>query len=93
MKVRLTQDQENVEDAEDVQFEIWKANSQEESELIEAKYEKEGIYSVKKTFQEDRIYYVQTHVTARGMHVMPKKQFVVGNVSEEAEEDQSHGSH
>ncbi len=83
LKVRLMQDQENVEDAEDVQFEIWKANSQEKSELIEAKYEKEGIYSVKKTFQEDGVYYVQTHVTARGMHVMPKKQFVVGNVSEE----------
>ncbi|OAH59609.1 MULTISPECIES: FixH family protein [Bacillaceae] len=83
LKVQLTQDKESVEDADDVQFEIWKANSQEKSELVKAKYEKEGIYSVKKTFQEDGIYYVQTHVTARGMHVMPKKQFVVGNVSEE----------
>ncbi|OKL36445.1 hypothetical protein BLL40_10540 [Domibacillus mangrovi] len=83
LKVRLTQDQENIEDAEDVQFEIWKASSREENELIEAKHEKEGIYSVKKMFQEDGIYYVQTHVTARNMHVMPKKQFIVGTVSEE----------
>jgi hypothetical protein len=83
LKVQLTQGEENVEDAEDVQFEIWQANDKENSKMIEAKHENDGIYSVKKTFQEDGIYYVQTHVTARDMHVMPKKQFVVGEVSEE----------
>ncbi|WP_156509930.1 hypothetical protein [Rossellomorea aquimaris] len=51
-----------------------------------------GIYTIKKTFKEEGIYYVQTHVTARDMHVMPKKQFVVGEVSaEEMKADESEG--
>jgi hypothetical protein len=83
LKVQVSQGKEKVEDAEDVQFEIWKANSKEDSELIHAQHGKGGIYHVKKTFREDGIYYVQTHVAARGLHVMPKKQFVVGKVSEE----------
>jgi hypothetical protein len=37
----------------------------------------------KRPLNEDGIYYVQTHVTARGLHIMPKKQFAVGNVSKE----------
>ncbi|QOS97261.1 FixH family protein [Brevibacterium sp. JNUCC-42] len=100
LKVQLTQGKENVEDAEDIQFEIWNSNRKEASELIKAQHEKGGIYSVKKTFKENGIYYVQTHVMARGLHVMPKKQFVVGNVSEEElnsikeesqNQEQSHG--
>lgn len=81
--VKLTQGSENVDDADDVQFEVWKAGSKEVSELIEAQHEKNGIYNVKKTFKEDGIYYVQTHVTARDLHVMPKKPFIVGIATEE----------
>ena len=81
--VKLTQGSENVDDAHDVQFEVWKAGSKEVSELIEAQHEKNGIYNVKKTFKEDGIYYVQTHVTARDLHVMPKKPFIVGIATEE----------
>ena len=54
-----------------------------ESEMIKATHEKDGVYSIRKTFKEAGIYYVQTHVTARDMHVMPKKQFLVGNISKE----------
>ncbi len=77
LKVQVTQGQDYVDDAADVQFEIWKEDGKENSEMIEAKHEGKGIYSVTKTFHEEGIYYVQTHVTARDMHVMPKKQFVV----------------
>ncbi|MGE8203595.1 FixH family protein [Heyndrickxia sp. NPDC080065] len=83
LKVHVTQGKENVDDADDIEFEIWKANDRNNSELIKANHEKDGIYNVKKTFSKDGIYYIQTHVTARDMHVMPKKLFVVGNVSEE----------
>lgn len=83
LKVHVTQGKENVDDADDIEFEIWKANDKDNSELIKAQHEKDGIYSVKKTFSDDGVYYVQTHVTARDMHVMPKKQFIVGNVSDE----------
>lgn len=83
LTVILTQGSENVEDANEVQFEIWKGENKEESELIDAKHEKSGKYTVKKTFKEGGLYYVQTHVTARGMHVMPTKPFIVGIASEE----------
>lgn len=101
-KVKVTQGQEKVEDADDVQFEIWKANHKEQSELIRAKYESDGIYTVNISFKENGVCYVQTHVTARGLHVMPTKQFVVGNVSEEELQslkdepqiqEQNHGHH
>ncbi|WP_374056789.1 FixH family protein [Rossellomorea sp. FM04394] len=83
IKVKVTQAGESVEDAENIQFEVWKMNDKAESELIEATHEKDGVYSIRKTFKETGVYYVQTHVTARDMHVMPKKQFIVGQVSKE----------
>lgn len=81
LKVRVTQGNENVDDAEDVEFEIWNANSEKKSELIKANHVNGGLYEVKKTFANKGIYFIQTHVTARTMHVMPKKQLVVGNLS------------
>lgn len=102
LKVQVTQGKEKVEDAEDIQFEIWKSNNKEDSELIDAQHESGGTYRVKKAFKEEGIYYVQTHVSARGLHVMPKKQLIVGNVSEEEldslnkesqDQEQGHGHH
>ncbi|MGF3102780.1 FixH family protein [Rossellomorea sp. DUT-2] len=83
LKVKVTHAGENVEDADDIQFEVWKMNDKEESEMIEATHEKNGVYSIRNTFKETGVYYIQTHVTARDMHVMPKKQFIVGDVSKE----------
>jgi hypothetical protein len=97
LKARVSQGKQMVDDADDVKFEIWKANSDNKSEMLNGKYDGNGIYSVKKTFDQDGVYFVQTHVTARGMHVMPKKLLVVGNISEEElkslqeNNEQSHG--
>ncbi|GGE69755.1 FixH family protein [Priestia taiwanensis] len=100
LKVQVTQGEEAVDDASEVQFEIWKGK--EASELIMAKHEEGGVYYVKKTFKEDGIYFVKTHVSARGTHVMPTKLFTVGNVSEEeikaikeqfSQKEQSNHSH
>lgn len=82
-KVHVTQGSSNVDDAQDVQFEIWNATSTQNSEMLQAEFTGNGTYTVSKQFSKDGIYYVQTHVTARGLHVMPKKQFMVGEVSEE----------
>ena len=81
-KVHVTQGSSNVDDAQDVQFEIWNATTQS-SEMLQAEFTGNGTYTVSKQFSKDGIYYVQTHVNARGLHVMPKKQFIVGEVSEE----------
>jgi hypothetical protein len=82
LQVAVTQGDETVEDANEVVFEVWKGNSREESELIEAEHEGDGVYQIEKTFPEHGVYYVQTHVTARDLHVMPTKPIVVGDVSE-----------
>ncbi|MCD7034197.1 FixH family protein [Metabacillus sp. GX 13764] len=81
LKVQVAQDGKNVDDAEDVEFEIWQSGSKQKSELIKAAHVKDGVYQVKKTFTKNGIYFIQTHVTARSMHVMPKKQLVIGKLS------------
>ncbi|SET34012.1 YtkA-like [Salinibacillus kushneri] len=78
LKAAVTLDEEKVTDADNVKFEIWKEGSAEENhEEIEGAHEKDGIYSISKTFQEKGTYYVIAHVTARGMHNMPKEEFTV----------------
>ncbi|KIL51009.1 FixH family protein [Jeotgalibacillus campisalis] len=83
LQVEVSQGGEAVEDAHEVIFEIWNDVEGEESEQHEAEHIGEGVYEIDYTFDEDSIYSVQTHITARDMHVMPKKQFTVGEVTEE----------
>lgn len=82
-KVKLTQGNDSVEDADEVTFEIWKANEKEKAVLIEASHDKNGIYKARSSLEAEGVYFIQTHVTARDMHVMPKQQFAVGNVTED----------
>lgn len=82
----VTQGNEKVTDAEEVKFEIWKTG-EEEHEMVQAKHDKDGIYSIKKTFSEGGTYFVTAHVTARSMHSMPRKEIVVAG-----EEDDSSAS-
>jgi hypothetical protein len=72
----VTQGDEKVEDAEKVEFELWKSD-QETHEKILGEHQGNGIYTIKKTFQEAGDYFVIAHVTARDMHNMPKKEFRV----------------
>ncbi|RDU38871.1 hypothetical protein DRW41_04755 [Neobacillus piezotolerans] len=90
IKAHVTQDGKNVEDANEVKFEIFK-NGDKEHEMIEAKHASDGIYSIKKTFAEEGNYVVISHVTARDMHNMPKKEFVVGTPVED-NDDAGHES-
>jgi tetrahydromethanopterin S-methyltransferase subunit B len=78
----VTQGKEKVNDADEVTFEIWRSMNPKH-EKIDIKKGKDGVYSLSKTFQQDGTYYVISHVTARGMHNMPKKEFVIGQPSEE----------
>ncbi|ARJ38104.1 hypothetical protein CSV71_07625 [Sporosarcina sp. P21c] len=92
----VTQGEENVDDASEVEYEIWEEGKKEDSIHVETTNDKEGIYSAENTFESDGIYHVQVHVTARGMHVMPEKQIQIGDASdqsdghESAQEDPSH---
>ncbi|MBM7703832.1 FixH family protein [Metabacillus iocasae] len=79
-KATVTHGDEKVDDADDVQFEVWESEKKEESEMIDAKHEGEGVYSITKAFSEEGMYTIQSHVTARKSHNMPKMNVVVGNV-------------
>ncbi|KMJ57447.1 hypothetical protein AB685_15620 [Bacillus sp. LL01] len=84
VKTLVTQGEEFVEDAQEVQIEIWNVeDGKENSELLDAKHTGDGVYEVKHSFGKKGIYRVQSHVTARDMHVMPTKQLVVGELSQE----------
>ncbi|MBM7634411.1 FixH family protein [Geomicrobium sediminis] len=70
VETEVTQGGEPVDDAHEVEFEIRVADT-EEGIFIEAEHQGDGIYSISHSFEEDGIYEVQSHVTARGMHIMP----------------------
>ena len=74
-----------VENADEVNFEIWRSKS-ENHEKIEIEHAEDGIYRLEKSFAEDGTYYIYAHVTAEGMHNMPKKEFTIGTPSEPEDE-------
>ncbi len=89
----VTQGSEKVDDADEVTFEIWK-DGQEKHEKIKAEHKGDGIYSISKSFPEAGKYSVISHVTARDMHNMPKKEFTVGDVRAEKEQaKKNHADH
>ncbi|MDZ5474172.1 FixH family protein [Bacillus sp. 31A1R] len=74
----VVQGKEQVDDASKVQFELWKEGTSEDQHLkLSTKHQKDGIYIVKYTFEEPGKYYIISHTTARGLHVMPKNEFIV----------------
>lgn len=90
-EAKVTQGDENVEDADEVKFEIWRAKN-EKHEKIVVEHSEDGIYRLEKAFEQEGTYYIISHVTARDMHNMPKKVFVVGTASEPEDPDESKDS-
>lgn len=78
--VTVTQNGKPVEDASEVEFEIWKDGLKDKSEMIKATHAGEGKYIVEKNFEENGVYHIQSHVSARSMHTMPKKEITIGNL-------------
>ncbi|WP_053360732.1 FixH family protein [Bacillus sp. FJAT-27251] len=78
LEAKVTQGDENVEDATEVKFEVWKSG-EDEREMLEAQHQSDGVYAVSKTFESEGVYTIVAHVTARDMHNMPKKEVTVGN--------------
>ncbi|MFZ7947208.1 MULTISPECIES: FixH family protein [Bacillaceae] len=74
----VTQGEDKVNDAEEVNFEIWKEGQEKHARYI-GKSQGKGIYSINNTFSEEGKYYIVAHVTARDMHNMPKKEITVGS--------------
>lgn len=87
LQVRVSQGGEPVTDADEVLFELWNDSEGGESTRIEAIHIGEGMYQIDQTFNATGVYTIQTHITARALHIMPKRQFRVGDVTQEQEEN------
>ncbi|WP_141432526.1 FixH family protein [Bacillus sp. 03113] len=90
ISAEITQDQKKVDDAKEVEFEIWKDGKKGDSLTLDANHKGKGIYQTETSLQEEGNYFVQVHVTARSMHAMPKTTIQIGqNVIEEHEHGES----
>jgi len=79
LKAIVKHDGKPVDDASDVQYEVWLNGAKDKSEMIEAKHEKGGVYTADHAFAKDGKYTVQVHVTAHDLHTMPTSVIVIGN--------------
>ncbi|MDE5412494.1 FixH family protein [Alkalihalobacterium chitinilyticum] len=80
----VTHDGFNVEQADDVQFEIWEHANPDYHHMLETENQGDGLYTLDWTFPEEGVYYAYYHVTACAMHRMEKQMVVVGDVDVEA---------
>lgn len=86
LQVVVKQGDDAVEDASDVQFEVWK-KGQEKHQMIPAKHQGKGVYAAEKTFDSEGIYFVTYHVTARNMHSMKQVELTVGEINRNEQEE------
>ncbi|MDQ0159416.1 FixH family protein [Alkalibacillus salilacus] len=87
LSAHVTHDGNNVNEADEVEFEVWQEGSKEESDMIEGSFTEEGVYEANYTFEEDAVYHMIAHVTAVDQHTMPQQALAVGEA--ELDEDQS----
>ncbi|PRO67167.1 FixH family protein [Alkalicoccus urumqiensis] len=88
----VTQGEEQVEDAGEVEFEIWVDGAKSESDSVEAVHTENGVYEAEYAFEDEAVYQVQAHTTARGSHVMPVQEVTSGDPDAEPHEGH-HGEH
>lgn len=87
LKATVTYGDEKVKDADEVEFEYWEKGNEDDSTMIEANNNEDGSYTAEVTFENDGVYEMYAHTTARDMHNMPKKSITVGEgASQEAED-------
>ncbi|MBY7144072.1 FixH family protein [Virgibacillus sp. NKC19-3] len=89
MKANVTYGEEDVADADEVVFEFWEAGNEEDSTMLEAENNEDGTYTAETAFEQDGVYEMYAHVTARTQHTMPKKEVTVGEGASEEEQAES----
>lgn len=87
LEATVTQGDELIVDADDVNFEYWIGDNRDDSITIDATNHGDGTYTAEISLDEDGIFTMYAHVTARTMHTMPKRSVTVG--TGESAEDES----
>lgn len=88
IKAVVTQGKNKVTNADEVKFEISKAGD-DQHEMIQGKHQKDGVYSIQKTFKDGGQYYIVAHVTANRMHNMPRKEILVGDANHTNDQEET----
>lgn len=91
LKATVTYGDEQVEDAEYVEFEYWLSGDKDNSVSVDAENNEDGTYTAEVTFEEDGVYEIYAHTQARDLHTMPKKSIAIGDA--EIPEDDDQGDH
>ena len=98
LSAKVTQSDEAVNDAT-VEFEVWESGMREQGLMVEGNLTKDGVYEANYTFDHDGVYYMFAHTNARGLHVMPKQEMIVGEpdmskvLPDESDNSMSHMNH
>lgn len=79
LSAAVSQGGEAIEDADEVVFEVWQSGDRAHGEMLEGAHTEGGVYEHNWTFDEEGLYFIQAHTTARRMHVMPKMELTVGD--------------
>lgn len=79
LKAIVTYGDEKVENADEVKFEYWEGENEDDSTTIESTNNGDGTYTAEITFERGGVFSIYAHTTARDMHTMPKKSITVGN--------------
>ncbi|GEN87278.1 FixH family protein [Oceanobacillus sojae] len=87
---------EPVEDAHEVLFEVWTQGHADDSVKLEGVHQENGTYTASFTFEEEAVYEMYAHTTAREMHIMPLETVIAGDAEpseEDAHDEMDHEHH
>jgi hypothetical protein len=77
LSVQVKQSDQNVDDADEVKFEVWGEGQKEKHLMIPARKTGDGVYSASHSFPTVGKYNVMYHIDARGMHSMMNHKITV----------------
>lgn len=83
ISIALEQNGGSVENPDFLHAEIWKQDGSLSFPMEEVEQDENGTFYVKKDFDEDGLYFIKLHASSNGSIITPKKQFIVGELSDE----------
>ncbi|WP_042150111.1 FixH family protein [Paucisalibacillus sp. EB02] len=93
LKAIVTYGDEEVKDADEVNFEYWLQGDDDNTTTVESINNEDGTYTAEVSFETDGVYEIYAHTTARELHTMPKKAITVGNGISAKHEDEHEDHH
>lgn len=86
----VTYGDEPVTDADEVEFEVWEKNDQDNSTDYPSENNGDGTYTVEVTFDHDGVFEMYAHTTAHDLHTMPLREITVGEGGDYDEDGDDH---